>query len=466
MESIPSTSSKETNDTFLLSSSEDIESVDPCKYSPPPYLIERFWLVSVFGTSVALISIIENMFLLFMLCRSRQHRNSHSFYLLLLAFCDVFIALAYIPLMSFSLLLDYFESLLLLRAWFNYMIPMITISHIAITSSSFLIVAASFERFAITINSTKVRFLHKYRKQIGFGAILIGIFAKITLALEFEITVIKQCLGTMMEYSLNLSSFATNRLYNLIWRLWIRSIVTVLLPFCLLAFINAKIVLVLQRSEFVQLLHLEKISEVQRKSRVRAATRTLLLLVFTYLISNILNVCLTIWEYIDMNSLTVNFYAFYTFGVDCVSILTVVAGALRLPIYVTCQPQIRNECQNFFKHFIKKIEQQQKPKEELSTSSNTLHPPMLVRITELLLKYPHINGKNKSFSSPLESDLSSSDGDDDEKHYGQQKNDRYLMAYSNQMTVTCNNSENNDSFHENNTIPRIIVAQNSGEIFL
>uniref|UniRef100_A0AC34GS20 G-protein coupled receptors family 1 profile domain-containing protein n=1 Tax=Panagrolaimus sp. ES5 TaxID=591445 RepID=A0AC34GS20_9BILA len=351
------------------------------------------------------------------------------------------------------------------------MIPMITISHIAISSSSFLIVAASFERYCITVNSKKVRFLHKYRKQIGVTAILIGVFAKITLAFEFEITVTKQCIGTMNEYSLNLSSFATNRLYNLVWRLWFRSIVTVLLPFFLLGFVNAKIVLVLQRSEFAQLLHLEKISEVQRKSRVRAATRTLLLLVFTYLLSNILNVCLTIWEYIDMNSLTVNFYAFYTFGVDCVSILTILAGALRLPIYVTCQPQIRNECQNFFKHFLKKIEQ--KPKEELSTSSNTPYAPMLVRITELLLKYPHLNGKNKPLSSPIESDLSSTDDDEDaddgngENYYTKQRTNKYPMSYSNHNMISCNNisSNNNENIHDN-TVPRIIVAQESGEIFL
>ena len=124
MEPLPSTSSHEINSTSLLPSKTEI--LDPCAYTSPPYLEERFWLVSVFGTSVSIISILENMFLFFMLCRSRQHRNSHSLYLLLLALCDIFIAAAYIPLMSFSLLLDYFESLLLLRAWFTYMIPMIT----------------------------------------------------------------------------------------------------------------------------------------------------------------------------------------------------------------------------------------------------------------------------------------------------------------------------------------------------
>lgn len=49
-------------------------------------------------------------------CR-RQHRNSHSLYLILLAFFDFWMALAYIPLMSLNVLVDYLSSVVLLRAW-------------------------------------------------------------------------------------------------------------------------------------------------------------------------------------------------------------------------------------------------------------------------------------------------------------------------------------------------------------
>uniref|UniRef100_A0A7E4ZRN2 G_PROTEIN_RECEP_F1_2 domain-containing protein n=1 Tax=Panagrellus redivivus TaxID=6233 RepID=A0A7E4ZRN2_PANRE len=361
-----------------------LNETDNCAYEPPPYLIERFWLVSVFGTSVAVISILENVFLFFMLARNRQHRNSHCLYLILLAFCDIFIALAYIPLMSFSLLLDYFESVTLLRAWYFYMVPMITISHVAISASSFLICAASFERYTITKNSKLVRKLHKYRKLIGAGVILAGFLAKFSLAFEFKIDVNEACIGTMNEYSLSLSSVATNYWYNLLWRLWFRSILTVLAPFLFLSIINIRIVMVLRKSDFVQLLHLEKISEVQRKSRVRAATRTLVLLVMTYLMANVLNVILTIWEYIEMNSL-MSMYAFYTFSVDSISILTILAGAFRLPIYVTSQPQLRNEFRDYFKKIIVKDNM----KEDMSSdSSNSPYAPMLVRITEMLLSYP------------------------------------------------------------------------------
>ncbi|VDO15424.1 unnamed protein product [Haemonchus placei] len=65
--------------------------------------------------------------------------------------------------------------------------------------------------------------------------------------------------------------------------------------------------------------------------------------VATYLLSNILNVIITIWEYIDYDSITITFNTFYTFAVDVVSLLTIFAGALRLPIYVCCQTELRKD---------------------------------------------------------------------------------------------------------------------------
>lgn len=86
--------------------------------------------------------------------------------------------------------------------------------------------------------------------------------------------------------------------------------------------------------------------------RVRAATMTLLLLVFSYLMGNILNVILTSWEYFDYRSLTEEFTSFYTYGVDMVSILTIATGCSRLPIYVTCMPQLKADFSLHFKQLV------------------------------------------------------------------------------------------------------------------
>lgn len=180
-----------------------------CSFNPPVYVEERFWLVTVAGTIIAIICIIENAFLFSMLARKyvfiiitfnnqikkiltfffrRKYRNSYVLYLLLLALFDILIGIAYIPLMSLSLYLDYIQSVILLRAWYAYMIPMITVSHIAMTSTTFLIVAASWERYCITASNTKmVRFLNKYRKNIAGGAVILGMLTKISLAFEFDV---------------------------------------------------------------------------------------------------------------------------------------------------------------------------------------------------------------------------------------------------------------------------------------
>ncbi|TKR60250.1 hypothetical protein L596_027528 [Steinernema carpocapsae] len=237
---------------------------DSCFYQTPRFLTERFILVTVVGTSIAIVGVIENVFLFFMLARKRDHRNSHLLYLMLLAFFDVFVSGAYIPLMSFSLLLDYVESVVLLRAWFAYMVPMITISHIAMTSSSFLILAASFERYINTVMPNRMRCLKKYRRQIAGVAVVLGVITKVSLAFEFNITFNAECVGTMSEYALLLSPLAMDHHYNLVWRLWFRNILTILLPFFALAFMNMRIVAVLQKTDF-ELLTVQKLSEAQRK---------------------------------------------------------------------------------------------------------------------------------------------------------------------------------------------------------
>lgn len=49
-----------------------------------------------------------------------------------------------------------------------------------------------------------------------------------------------------------------------------------------------------------------------------------------------------------------SFLDFYIFSVDTVSLLTIVACALRLPIYASCQPALRAEMIHFAKGFCKR----------------------------------------------------------------------------------------------------------------
>lgn len=68
------------------------------------------------------------------------------------------------------------------------MLPMITISHIAMTSSSFLMLAASFERYCMVAKLDRIKWLTTHRANIATVAFIFGFFTKITLAFEFNVS--------------------------------------------------------------------------------------------------------------------------------------------------------------------------------------------------------------------------------------------------------------------------------------
>jgi hypothetical protein len=149
-------------------------------------------------------------------------------------------------------------------------------------------------------------------------AIFIGFITKITLYFEFEVSQsinlmatpslqikhVEECLGTMSQNALGPSLMAVNYYYNLLWKIGFRNLITVWIPFLLLLLMNLKIIHVLRNSETETIVK-EKLSEIQRKSRVRAATRTLTLIVFTYLLANVLNVILTLCVRINQGILSI-----------------------------------------------------------------------------------------------------------------------------------------------------------------
>ena len=87
------------------------------------------------------------------------------------------------------------------------------------------------------------------------------------------------------------------------------------------------------------------------QGKVRSATWTLLAVAVSYLLSNLVNVVVTAWEFLDMNGLQTElvgclivvhppifrYFDFYMFSTDVVSLLVVLACALRLPIYLVIQ---------------------------------------------------------------------------------------------------------------------------------
>ncbi|VDK31387.1 unnamed protein product [Anisakis simplex] len=94
------------------------------------------------------------------------------------------------------------------------MVPTITISHIAMTSSSFLILAATYERYCLTIGSSKTKFVQNHRKMIAALAIFMGIISKGTMYLEFKITYMDECAGEMTEIGIGFEDFVMQTPYH------------------------------------------------------------------------------------------------------------------------------------------------------------------------------------------------------------------------------------------------------------
>jgi len=96
-------------DTASSNASHEAASVDTsageigvpshCQFEQPPLTDVRFWIVTVFGASVSLISIVENSFLFYLFSTRKHHRHSYNMYMMFLAFFDIFVSGAYILLM-------------------------------------------------------------------------------------------------------------------------------------------------------------------------------------------------------------------------------------------------------------------------------------------------------------------------------------------------------------------------------
>uniref|UniRef100_A0AC35U3J3 G_PROTEIN_RECEP_F1_2 domain-containing protein n=1 Tax=Rhabditophanes sp. KR3021 TaxID=114890 RepID=A0AC35U3J3_9BILA len=351
------------NDSTQLALSNMTGDEPICKDEYHAIIEVRFILVVFIGNFVALLSLIQNSFLLGFFLMRKKNRNSNNLYLAMIAFFDVFISAAYMMLMAMNVSVDYYQSYFLSCIWFFYMVPVLTISHIAMTSSALCILAATYERFCITVGSKHTAFVQKNRAGIVICAIIVAVISKGSIAIEIETHKNWDCPGTINENSLSFADFVLSTSYNLLWRFWYRNIITIFLPFCALAYLNTRIVTTLgnqERLDYCADMILAKSSrhpdceKSRRKVAQRNATKTLVFVVITYLFSNVVNVIVTISEHINRDFLVSHYYNVYTILLDLSSLLCVLASASRLSIYMCCQPTIRDEILELFREFLKK----------------------------------------------------------------------------------------------------------------
>uniref|UniRef100_A0A1I8ETP9 G-protein coupled receptors family 1 profile domain-containing protein n=1 Tax=Wuchereria bancrofti TaxID=6293 RepID=A0A1I8ETP9_WUCBA len=155
-----------------------------------------------------------------------------------------------------------------------------------------------------------------------------------------QIYQLEECEG-FASMGVKISELARNVYYDGIWRFWTRRIATVFLPFFVLLYCNAAIVVNLRknnRENTIKMLVLYcifgiSVASCKLRNRVKTATRSLIMVVTCYLCSNIIDVFIAAWEYLDDASL-LQLEEFYSIATDVSSLLTILAASLRFPIYL------------------------------------------------------------------------------------------------------------------------------------
>uniref|UniRef100_A0A915DJK5 Uncharacterized protein n=1 Tax=Ditylenchus dipsaci TaxID=166011 RepID=A0A915DJK5_9BILA len=82
-----------------------------------------------------------------------------------------------------------------------------------------------------------------------------------------------------------------------------------------------------------------------RRRNLRAATNTLLFIISAYLISNLLNLFLSVMEYLYPGLLQRTYPYQYRICSDCASLMTVLGNALRFPAHICSNKEISEQLQ-------------------------------------------------------------------------------------------------------------------------
>lgn len=189
---------------------------------------------------------------------------------------------------------------------------------------------------------------------------------------QLQITKNMDCTG-LTEYVPGLSPLVETYWYGTIFRFYIRlgynlssglkrdfrNILTVFLPFILLAYLNYRIVRTLRKQQ--RSAQMFRFLSSNHKQKIRSATRLLVVVVCSYLVANILNVLITLWEYVSFSStqtqetyvvsgpdiLSPVPFQIYEACTDVVSLSVLLVNACRLAVYYICNKEIRDELHLF-----------------------------------------------------------------------------------------------------------------------
>ena len=233
------------NGSWPLDNETNGSEVDCSYYSPVD--TTKLVMVMIVGTTVATVSLVENLFLFFIFARQREIYRSNLIYPLTLSLLDFIISSSYILLMSWAVFMDYYDSLTLYFAWISYLQVTFVISHVSMASSSFLIVFWTLERWLCIVRVSDVLSSPLRRGGAVVVAVLLGMAFKGQIYWELFVQEVPEC-ENQARFFVRQSPLAANKIYNTVFMFYMRNSVTVFLPFVVLATLNISIIRHLRRT--------------------------------------------------------------------------------------------------------------------------------------------------------------------------------------------------------------------------
>uniref|UniRef100_A0A7E4VY58 G_PROTEIN_RECEP_F1_2 domain-containing protein n=1 Tax=Panagrellus redivivus TaxID=6233 RepID=A0A7E4VY58_PANRE len=303
-------------------------------------LFERFILVAVCGGVVAVFGLVANAILAKLFVTRSNYRHSPFFFLGFVAAFDTLLDLTYIVLLVIPITAEYYQWPEVYGVWIHYARVIYIAGQIFKIASVFCLIVASFERYLMTKHWTFTGFEYRSRWILLVCVIFSAIFVKLFTVMEIVIITNEDCDHFRRRAVGRLSQSWLGGFLNML---------TIFLPFVTLIFLNGGIVLMLRQQNIQQLRSL--ITELTmghdvmklRRRNLRAATNTLIVIISAYLISNLLNLFLSVIEYVQPGLLQEQYPGEYKIAADLASLLTVIGNALRCPAHVCSNKDIREQ---------------------------------------------------------------------------------------------------------------------------
>ncbi|KAI1722056.1 7 transmembrane receptor (rhodopsin family) domain-containing protein [Ditylenchus destructor] len=340
---------------------------DECFPKSEAYDDFRFALVAYVGSPIAVLGIFSNAILI-KLFYHKKRLKTPTFYLFVLAIFDTLICAIYLPFFTIDAISIYYDKVELSRIWHSYAMPLYGTSRVVQFASTYMVVCATLERFIAVANLKRLAYIGSiHGRYLTVGMTLLGVFIlRIPAFFDYRIEHNENC-PSFQDYSFTpwLMVAEQYRLFNF----YVICFLHILVPFLLLLVLNILIIALTKKKIYKNhkfrppghnFVHMPQLSLLLRKesrgsrahrAELRYATRTMVMITFTYLFCNLFNVIITVMEHtFKHNTLMFNedgsSTKFYTYTADLISITVTVNSFARVFVYFFCNPQFRFQLLN------------------------------------------------------------------------------------------------------------------------